>query len=154
MNTLSYREAQPQDLEQIWRVRLSVKENILLDTDGVTDEVTIDYLTRRGKGWVCEKDKTIVGFSIVDLIDHNIWALFVEPEFENQGIGKELQRLMLDWYFSQTTTPAHLETSGNTRAEGFYLKNGWTQIEHLSDGNIKFLMTYDSWLDFKKTALK
>ena len=55
----------------------------------------------RGKGWVCEIENNIVGFAIVDLKENNIWALFVQPEFENMGIGKKLHTAMLNWYFNQ-----------------------------------------------------
>lgn len=43
----------------------------------------------------------IVGFSIADLKENNIWALFVHPDFENLGIGRKLHDIMLDWYFEQ-----------------------------------------------------
>jgi GNAT superfamily N-acetyltransferase len=42
----------------------------------------------RGKGWVAETEDQIVGFSIIDLKENNIWALFVHPDFENKGIGR------------------------------------------------------------------
>jgi hypothetical protein len=38
----------------------------------VTDEDCIEFITVRGKGWVCEIDNTIVGFAIVDLKESNI----------------------------------------------------------------------------------
>jgi GNAT superfamily N-acetyltransferase len=50
----------------------------------------------RGKGWVCEINNEIVGFSIADLKGNNIWALFLRPEFEKLGIGKRLHDIMLD----------------------------------------------------------
>jgi hypothetical protein len=43
-------------------------------------------MTNRGKGWVCEIDEKIVGFSIADLIGNNIWALFVMPGYDKRGI--------------------------------------------------------------------
>jgi GNAT superfamily N-acetyltransferase len=64
----------------------------------VTDKDCVEYLTLRGKGWVCEMAQ-LVGFAIADLIDNNIWALFVHPDFEGKGIGKTLHDMMLDWYF-------------------------------------------------------
>ena len=82
-----FREATKEDIKQIQVVRHSVKENVLSDPSIVTDEDCADYINIRGKGWVCEDDKTIVGFSIADLKDHNIWALFVKPEYEHKGIG-------------------------------------------------------------------
>ena len=67
----------------------------------VTDEDCADYLVNRGKGWVCESNGEIVGFAIADLYEDNIWALFVNPDFEKQGIGRKLHEIMMDWYFSQ-----------------------------------------------------
>ena len=140
-----YREAIPSDIKQMFIVRYAVKENILLSTDLVTTEITADYLTRRGKGWVCEIDNHITGFSIIDLIDHSVWALFVHPEHESKGIGRKLHELMLDWYFSQTDSPISLETSAGTRAEGFYLKTGWTPVGCDLNSVAKFKMNRVTW---------
>ncbi len=91
-----YREANIVDIPQIQIVRHSVKENVLTNPGLVTDEDCKIYITRRGKGWVCEDKNKIVGFAIADLQDYNIWALFVLPEYEHLGIGKKLHTLMLD----------------------------------------------------------
>ena len=66
-----------------------------------------------------EADGKIVGFSIADLIGNNIWALFVDPDYEGCGIGKKLHSLMMDWYFSQTDKTVWLSTAPASRAEGF-----------------------------------
>ena len=62
------REANIEDIPQIQIVRHSVKENILSNPELVTDEDCKEFLTVRGKGWVCEINNIIVGFSIVDLM--------------------------------------------------------------------------------------
>ena len=139
------REAKTEDIKQIQIVRNSVKENTLSDPNLVTDEDCKRFLTIRGKGWICEINNEIVGFSIVDLQDNNIWALFLRPEFEKQGIGKQLHDIMLDWYFKQTMNTVWLGTSPNTRAEKFYRKAGWTAVGTHGNGEIKFEMTYTSW---------
>ncbi|WP_373523952.1 N-acetyltransferase family protein [Aquiflexum sp.] len=141
-----FREATIEDIKQIQIVRNSVKENILSNPESVTDEDCIEYITQRGKGWICEIDKNIVGFSIVDLKEKNIWALFIKPEFEKQGIGRKLHKIMLDWYFEQIRTNVWLGTSPNTRAEMFYRKMGWEEIGTHGDGEIKFEMTYENWM--------
>ena len=87
----------------------------------------------------------IVGFSIVDLKDKNVWALFLRPEFEKQGFGRKLHDIMLNWYFEQTKTNIWLGTSPNTRAEIFYRKAGWTEIGTHGNGEIKFEMSYKNW---------
>ncbi len=66
-------EAQTIDIKQIQIVRHTVKENVLSDPALVTDKDCEEYLTARGKGWVCETNNQIVGFAIADLKDYNIW---------------------------------------------------------------------------------
>jgi len=144
------REANIEDITQIQIVRHSVKENILSNPELVTDEDCKEFLTVRGKGWVCEINNIIVGFSIVDLKENNIWALFLNPEFEKQGIGRQLHDIMLDWYFKQTMKNVWLGTSPKTRAETFYRNAGWTEIGIHGDGEIKFEMTFENW-NRKKT---
>lgn len=139
------REAKTDDIKQIQIVRNSVKENTLSNPDLVTDADCEDFITVRGKGWVCEVDNKIVGFAIADLKEHNIWALFLNPGFERRGIGKRLHDTMLDWYFERTTHSVWLGTSPKTRAEAFYRKAGWREIGIHGKGEIKFEMTYKEW---------
>ena len=140
-----FREAKIADIPQIQIVRHSVKENTLSDPALVTDQDCADYIEVRGKGWVCETNDQVVGFAIADLQDNNIWALFVRPEFERQGIGKRLHDIMLDWYFTQTQDTVWLGTSPDTRAEQFYRKAGWQQTGMHGKGEVKFEMTYPLW---------
>ena len=83
-----FREAGITDIPQIQVVRNSVKENMLSNSALVTDNDCENYLVNRGKGWVCEIDGRIVGFAIADLLDHNVWALFLQPGFDKKGIGR------------------------------------------------------------------
>jgi GNAT superfamily N-acetyltransferase len=122
---MTFREATVADIPQIQTVRNSVKENMLSDPALVSDADCAEFLTARGKGWVCEIDNTIVGFAIADLQDDNIWALFVDPGFEGRGIGRKLHYLMMNWYFAQGKEMAWLSTEPGTRAEQFYRKAGW-----------------------------
>ncbi|WP_228442103.1 GNAT family N-acetyltransferase [Chryseobacterium nematophagum] len=122
-----------------------MKENILSDPGLVTDKDCEEFLFIRGKGWVCEIEKNIVGFSIVDRKENNIWALFIHPDFEKQGIGRKLHNIMLDWYFDQTHQTVWLGTAPTTRAEIFYRKSGWAEIGTHGNGEIKFEMTYHNW---------
>lgn len=86
----------------------------------------------------------VVGFSIVDLQENNIWALFLHPDFENQGIGRLLHDIMLNWYFKQTKEKVWLGTSPDTKVEVFYRKFGWKEIG-MHGKEIKFEMTYNQW---------
>jgi GNAT superfamily N-acetyltransferase len=145
---MEFREATKADLQDIMNVRFSVTENVLSDPSLVTIEDCDDFIFRRGKGWVCEVDEAVVGFSIVDLVENNIWALFVRPEFAQRGIGKQLHDLMLDWYFTQTQQTVWLGTDPGTRAEAFYRKSGWRHVGWHGK-EFKFEMTYTNWFQLK-----
>lgn len=140
------RESKIDDIKQIQIIRNSVSENTLSRPELVTDKDCEEFLIVRGKGWVCEIDTQIVGFAIADLKENNIWALFIDPEFEKKGIGRELHRTMLDWYFSQTKNTIWLGTAFNTRAEQFYRKAGWIEVGMHGTKEIKFEMTYNDWV--------
>lgn len=139
-----FREAIVKDIPQIQIVRNAVKENTLSNPALVTDADVEDYIIRRGKGWVCEIDNIIVGFAIADLIDKNIWALFVHPDAEGKGIGKQLHDQMMNWYFSQTTETVWLSTTPGTRAETFYKMQGWKEVGVYGKGEVKFEMDRNS----------
>ena len=140
-----YRIADVDDIAQIQKVRNSVTENQLSDPALVTDGDVADYLSRRGRGWVCEIRDLIIGFAIVSVIDKNVWALFMQPGFENRGIGRKLHDDMMDWYFEMSNEPVWLSTSPGTRAESFYRKAGWRQTSITKSGEIKFEMTATEW---------
>jgi len=133
------------DIPGIQIVRNAVKENPLPDPSYVTDADCEEFMTTRGKGWVCEINSEIVGFAIADLKENNIWALFIHPEHEGKGIGKQLHQLMLDWYFNQQKNSVWLGTAPNTRAENFYRKAGWRETGVRPNGEIRFEMTRDEW---------
>ena len=142
---MNIRVAEIKDISQIQVVRNLVKENRLSDPALVPDSDAENYITRRGRGWVCEINGQIVGFAIADLVDNNIWALFIHPGFEKLGIGKKLHDKMMNWYFSQTDKTVWLGTSPKTRAELFYRKAGWKEVGVHGKGEIKFEMTKDEW---------
>jgi GNAT superfamily N-acetyltransferase len=139
------REAIPDDIPHIQIVRNSVRENMLSDPALVSDADCLEYITQRGKGWVCEIEKQITGFAIADLQENNIWALFVHPDHVSKGIGKALHARMLDWYFEQNKTEAWLSTAPGTRADSFYRKRGWKETGIYGKGEIRFEMTRQDW---------
>jgi GNAT superfamily N-acetyltransferase len=142
---MKIREAVVRDIPQIQLVRNAVKENILSDPNLVTDKDCEEFITKRGKGWVCEIDGQIAGFAIADLQEENIWALFVLPHFERKGIGKLLHDQMLNWYFNQGKEKVWLGTAPNTRAENFYRKAGWKETGTHGKGEVKFEMEILFW---------
>lgn len=146
-----FREANETDIKQMQIVRNAVTENPLSNPELVTDADCLEFITKRGKGWIGEINQQIVGFSIVDLKENNIWALFVHPNYDKQGIGKHLHNLMLDWYFCQTSEKVWLGTAPNTRAEIFYRKSGWSEVGKHGKEEIKFEMTFENWTNKKNS---
>ena len=144
----SIREALITDIPSIQRIRRMVKENILSNPDLVRDEDCELFITQRGKGWVATCDEDVVGFAIADLKENNIWALFMHPEFEKMGMGKQLHDIMLDWYFEQGKNRVWLSTDPNTRAERFYELQNWSKLGVLPNGEVKFEMTFEQWSSF------
>jgi len=147
-----FREATPADIPQMQIVRHSVKENVLSNPALVTDDDCLDYITRRGKGWVAEVNGEVIGFAIADIEENNIWALFVDPRFEKQGIGRQLHELMMDWYFTQTDKTVWLSTEPGSRAEAFYRTAGWQEAGTYGKGEVKFEMTKEIW-QLKKVSI-
>ena len=140
-----FREASVDDIDNYMLVRMAVKENVLNNPALVPREDNIAYLTQHGKGWVCEIEKNIVGFSIVGLVQRNVWALFVMPGYEGKGIGTKLHDLMINWYFSQTKEKIWLGTEQKTRAETFYKKRGWKEVGIHGSDETKFEMSFEDW---------
>ena len=141
---MNFRQAIPEDIPQIQIVRNSVKENHLSNPNLIPDDLVEEFITKRGKGFVCEIDKKIVGFSIVDFVENNVWALFLLPDFEGKRIGKKIHQLMLDEYFSKTKETIWLSTEANSRAEIFYKKQGWKNAG-LHGNEVKFEMSFEDW---------
>ena len=141
---MNYRKATIEDISQIQIVRNAVKENQLSNPNLIPDDLVEEFITKRGKGFVCEIDDIIVGFSIVDFVENNVWALFLLPDFEGKRIGKKLHQLMLDEYFSKTKETIWLSTEANSRAETFYKKQGWKNAG-FHGNEVKFEMSFEDW---------
>ena len=135
---MKYRIARIEDFPAIHQVRMSVHENILSDPSKVTESDYRSMIQERGRGWVCESKGKIISFCMVDTKDKNVWALFLLPDFEGKGIGFQLQKRMLEWYFSQGFNYLWLSTELGTRAEKFYEKTGWKKVGLLPNGEMKF----------------
>lgn len=139
---ISFREARLEDIDALHFIRNAVKENALSNPALISSKDYEEFLTERGKGWLCETENNIAGFAIVDLKEKNVWALFVHPDFEQRGIGKQLHTILLDWYFTQSKETLWLSTAPGTRAEIFYRKNGWKETGTYGKGEIRFEMNF------------
>lgn len=119
-------------------VRTSVRENVLASPGRVTLASYREMLEHRGHGWVCESEGRIVGFSVAGLDARNLWALFVHPDFERRGFGRQLHDRAVVWLFERGAEKIWLTTSAASRAEGFYRATGWHVAGVEPNGEIRF----------------
>jgi GNAT superfamily N-acetyltransferase len=129
------------DIDAMHEIRLAVRENALADRTRVGPEHYRTMLLELGRGWVYEESGAVVAFAIADHAHRNIWALFVAPGFEGQGIGTALLDVMVTWLFEQSREPVWLTTGRNTRAERFYSAAGWRATGPAADDEIRFELT-------------
>jgi GNAT superfamily N-acetyltransferase len=136
------REAVGADMRGIARVRTSVRENLLtteqLAQRGITNASVAASLLVDRKGWVAERGKEIVAFSMADRADPSVFALFVLPEYEGRGIGNRLLDLALRWLWDNGAELIWLTTSPDSRAARFYARRGWVPIGTAPGGDTRF----------------
>jgi GNAT superfamily N-acetyltransferase len=133
---MSIRIAKRTDISEIQSIRSSVTENVL--TSIITEEMIIDVMEKYGRIWIYDLEGQVVGFSAADKRTSNIWALFVLPTCEKRGIGKQLLHEAVQWLWSKGAKTIWLCTDPYTRAEEFYLRQGWTRCGIESDGEIRY----------------
>ncbi|MGL4286693.1 MAG: GNAT family N-acetyltransferase [Phreatobacter sp.] len=124
------------DLARIGEIRMAVRENRLSNPDKIVDQV--GWLIDRDGFWVWDQDRAIQGFSSADPRDGSIFALFVDPDREGQGIGQALLAEACAALKTAGHAKAWLTTGHGTRAERFYRRNGWTETGLTDNGQIVF----------------
>jgi GNAT superfamily N-acetyltransferase len=131
--TIVIRVAVQSDISGMHRVRLAVRENRLAP-GAITES---DYLTAMqdtGRGWVAEENGVVLGFAVGNKTTGNIWALFVDPDQEGNGLGSRLHGAMVNWLFHQGLPRLWLSTEPGTRAQRFYEASGWVFVRMLPHG--------------------
>ena len=116
-------------------IRRSVRENRLSDPNLVTDKDCAEFI-ERSEMWVWEEDGIVQAFAAGDIRDGWIWALFVAPEYEGRGIGKALLSMACETLRNAGYAVAKLSTAAGTRAERFYMENGWTLVNKNGRGEV------------------
>ena len=130
------RAAVASDIAAIQRVRASVRENRLVSTI-ITDEDVRTALETTGRGWVVEAKGEVVAFGIGNATTGNIWALFVHPEHEGRGYGRQLHDTMVNWLWAVGLPRLWLTTEPGTRAQRFYESAGW-RLTAVDRGELRY----------------
>jgi GNAT superfamily N-acetyltransferase len=136
------RDARPEHVAGICRVRLAVRENEMPEAivvrDGWTAERIADCFCPGRRGGVVEQDGEVVAFSIADAETRSIWALFVLPDHEGRGFGRALLDAAANWLWSEGVERIWLDTDPGSRAEGFYSRLGWQATGTTPKGETRF----------------
>ncbi len=143
IDPVHFREGTLADMPQIREVRYSVTENTL--SFELPAQRVAAAITTRGRCWVAEYADRIVGFSMADLPDEIIWALFVLPGWSGRGIGRELLRLAMEWMWTQGLERVTLATGPGTRAEKFYEHLGWKRCGVTDHGETELGIWKRDW---------
>lgn len=131
------RPAVASDIPAIQRVRASVKENRLVSAV-VSDEDVRVAIEETGRGWVVEEEGEVAAFAIGNPTTGNIWALFVRPESEGRGYGRQLHDATIDWLFAAGLDRLWLTTEPGTRAQRFYEAAGWKLVGRTDQGELRY----------------
>ena len=131
------------DMDAIFRVRTSVKENHLSEDElrglGITRESVADWIGQGDlKGWCAVSDEEVVGFSLATASTREINALFVLPEHSGRGIGQALLDIAICHLRRLTPGTVRLRTDPGMSAYHFYKKRGWkdTGENHVASDDV------------------
>ena len=117
-------------------VRLAVRENVLSDPNRITESDYLAALDGLGRTWVIEVNGDIAAFA-TGYKNGSIWALFVHPDYEGRGYGKTLHSAVVAWLWSLGHKRIWLTTTAGTRAERFYISQGWQPYGTVPGGDIR-----------------
>lgn len=77
--------------------------------------------------WLAEVGDKLVAVVGADSIGY-VWACYVDPQLQGQGIGKALMAEVKAYFKDKTLSFLHLDIiKENTAALGFYLAQGWVE---------------------------
>ncbi|WPF82872.1 GNAT family N-acetyltransferase [Sanguibacter sp. 4.1] len=112
-----------------------------LAADGITAESLPGMLRGSGRGWVAELEGQVAGFVMVDAEEATVFALFVRPDVEGQGLGRALLETAERWLAEQGVSETWLVTDRDrdVRANGFYRHLGWQDDGVQEDGQVRFV---------------
>ena len=129
------RKARPEDAEEISRVHESSirthgpqhydPEVVEGWADGISPARHREAMLSRESMFVAEIDGRIVGFGSVNVADGEIGAVYVDPEFTRQGVGKAILERLED--VARQAGLISLKLGSSLVALRFYEQNGYSQ---------------------------
>lgn len=147
---VTIRPATPDDVEILFDIRCSVRENHQsrgeLAQIGVTPK-SVREMIESGDyvSTLVEVDGRPVGFSMAQISERYVFACFVMPDFEGRGAGRAAMAAAEAGLRDAGAEQAWLSTGSDPglRAVGFYKHLGWREDGYLDDGQLRFVKNLD-----------
>lgn len=134
---MDLRRATTGDIDQLMRIRGAVRENRLRDPSSVK-RADYEWFVAQHRVWLGKIDGQVAGFAAGDPRDGTIWALFVDPKLEGEGLGAVLLVKVCEDLVTDGHTVLRLSTDPGTKAARLYRKLGWQEQGLLPDGEMAF----------------
>ncbi|MDF3864608.1 GNAT family N-acetyltransferase [Pseudomonas denitrificans (nom. rej.)] len=143
IRTASIRRATPADIDTLFDIRTSVRENHLSREQmaelGITPQVLTEAIKTAPCAWVAEIEGVAGGFAMVDTQEGELFALFVRPECEGLGMGSLLLAAAEEQLFREHGN-IWLVTDGGDgiRANAFYRRHGWQLSGRVDERDVRY----------------
>ncbi len=137
------RVATQDDVDTLFVIRTSVVQNHLSREQmadlGITPQGLADSIHEADCVWIAQVDGQPVAFSMVDLAEGEVFAMFVLPTHENLGLGRQLMAVAEAALF-ELHDRLFLITDGRDeiRANGFYQRLGWSVVANLDGDDVRY----------------
>lgn len=87
-----FREIAEGDIPELFRVRVSTRENALTEEElqrlGITEQTVRGMLGSSHRGWLCEEDGQVVGFAMGNGRTGEMWVIALLPEAEGRALAR------------------------------------------------------------------
>lgn len=133
--TIQFRKAKPQDIAECIVIRGKTRENAISADRLAELGITLQSWSAQVEsgellGHLCQVNGQIVGYVFGATITGEVVVLALLPEYEGQGIGKELLQQTMDELKSLGHRRLFLGCSSDpqVRSHGFYRRLGWRPV--------------------------
>lgn len=131
------------DIEALFEIRTSVVQNHLsreqMTELGIIPQVLADSINEAPCAWIAEVQGKPAAFSMVDLAEGEVFAMFVLPAYENRGLGRLLMAVAEQALFEHHEEIFLItDGRGDVRANGFYQRLGWSVIDDVDGDDVRY----------------
>ena len=130
------------DLGKLMGLLPRLQANVLNDPAKVTED-ELELFIAADRLWVAVVDGAIAGFSAADAARQTIWALFVDPAHEGQGLGRRLLTLAVGTLRNAGCPGVTLKAAPDTPAEALYRAAGYEEVSRSGEA-VVFAFSFEA----------